>query len=573
MKTKNTPNSPAMERSIAHQFVAPTNKPTRAFAGRAAMIAAAGLFFTSGANAATLGWVASPADNNLANSANWTPSQAPANLDSFNFGASSITTLNNNTTASNRYSFTFLAGAPAYTIGGNAIRMETTTAGPRGIINNSSNLQTINFNSVFGWFTTTAGGGDILFTGNQTASAGTFSIEGTGVTTLAGDNTATTAQIGLNADTTLRVSTAQNLNSGAIRFLQNGATLELRNDSSTDFSTNANSSIAINANNATVHVNQAVGGTGVNGTMTLGNLVSGGSHLNRTFRVTGDNGYGLTIGSFTTASSVSGRTKEFINDAPGLFTVSGNMNLSTHPATTANSTLRFDGAGDSLVQGNIIVTEPEPTSGNYFLVKQGVGTLTVDGDSDHKLETTVSVGTLIVNGNFTGTGAVTVASNAVLGGEGSLAGATSISGSLRPGNSIGTLTINNNVTWNEGQAWVFELGTSADTLALAGSGSSTQDLLLINGGNFTRGTGTDFVFNFANTGAIGWYRLVDWTGTSNFIVDDFDYTGLTAGRTATFEINGSALYVNVIPEPSTWILTAIGLGILVFRRKLARFKA
>jgi len=97
-----------------------------------------------------------------------------------------------------------------------------------------------------------------------------------------------------------------------------------------------------------------------------------------------------------------------------------------------------------------------------------------------------------------------------LSGAGIISGATTINGSVRPGNSIGTLTVRNDVTWNAGNDWVFELRISASSLTLADT-TGTRDLLNLTGaGNdFLKGTGSGWAFDFANSGAVGWYKIVD----------------------------------------------------------------
>jgi len=221
-------------------------------------------------------------------------------------------------------------------------------------------------------------------------------------------------------------------------------------------------------------------------------------------------------------------------------------------------------------------------SGSRVLTKNGAGGLALTNANTYTGGTIVSEGTLLINnasGSGTGTGAVTVASGAALGGgnaagtEGFISGAVTVNGSLRPGNSIGTLTVTNDVTWNAGNAFVFELGTAAATQALANTGSSTQDMLNLTGaGNdFLKGTGTTFTFDFANTGALGFYKLVDWTSVaaSGFANTDFAATNLNSGLTGTFIVDNTtaAIYLNVIPEPSTYALLASGLVALAFLRR------
>ena len=192
------------------------------------------------------------------------------------------------------------------------------------------------------------------------------------------------------------------------------------------------------------------------------------------------------------------------------------------------------------------------------------GTTSLTAASTYTAGTRVYAGTLLVNnasGSATGTGAVQVDAGARLGGSGIVSGATTVDGILSPGNSIGTLTINSNVTWNFNNAWVWELGTAGVDKANFG----TSDMLTI-AGNFVEGTGTNFTFDFANTGGVGWYRLANWTGTSGFDGTEFVATNLGSGLSGAFVKDPNALYLNVIPEPSTWGLVLLSLaGLLVFR--------
>jgi hypothetical protein len=153
----------------------------------------------------------------------------------------------------------------------------------------------------------------------------------------------------------------------------------------------------------------------------------------------------------------------------------------------------------------------------------------------------VRAGTLLVNntGNTTASAAaVNIFSGATLAGAGRITGATTISGILAPGNSIGTLTVANDVIWNGGASpfsstnWKFELGTA-----------NTADLLNITGvsGNFTKGTGSVFRFDFQGSTATGTFKLVDWVGTTAFTIADFSYTNLGPGLKGSFQFNGSQL--------------------------------
>ena len=208
-------------------------------------------------------------------------------------------------------------------------------------------------------------------------------------------------------------------------------------------------------------------------------------------------------------------------------------------------------------------------AGAGSLNKTGTGTLALSGNNTYTGSTTVTAGSLIINGDQSGAnGFLNVAANATLGGSGTIGGATTINGIIAPGNSIGTLSVANDVTWNAGNNWVFELGAAGPSILSPG----TSDLLAITGGNdFRKGTGSTFTFDFAGTGGFGWYKLVDWAGGStDFDALDFSGLNLAGDFTSDFTIQNNALYVNVVPEPSTYalfVLSAAAMGIYMRRRR------
>jgi len=77
--------------------------------------------------------------------------------------------------------------------------------------------------------------------------------------------------------------------------------------------------------------------------------------------------------------------------------------------------------------------------------------------------TTVSAGTLLVNGSIGG-GAVTVA-NGILGGNGSIGGAVTVQpgGTLAPGNGIGILVLSNAVMLQPGSTTMMEISKTGQT--------------------------------------------------------------------------------------------------------------
>jgi len=185
-------------------------------------------------------------------------------------------------------------------------------------------------------------------------------------------------------------------------------------------------------------------------------------------------------------------------------------------------------------------------AGSGGLIKTGPGTLELSNENPYLGLTDVSEGRLLVSGTIAG--GVTVAPGAVLGGSGTIAGKTVINGSLRPGDGIGTLTIQSDVTWNEGKPWMFELAPAAPSMEAARAKSDPQDQLnLTGGGSFVKGAGKQWVFDFGGTGAPGWYQIVRWTGKTTFAASDFAATNLSAGLSGAFTLDEatSTLYLKV----------------------------
>jgi autotransporter-associated beta strand protein len=259
----------------------------------------------------------------------------------------------------------------------------------------------------------------------------------------------------------------------------------------------------------------------------------------------------------------------------GDLTFTGNTNTNTvtiaAPTGTGlqgvialNGTRTFDiGNGSAAVDLTVNTPLINGTS-TGGLTKTGSGTLALTGINTYTGPTNVNNGMLVIIGNSsTATGNVTVAAGASLGGGGTLGGATTFNGILAPGNSIGTLTVNNDVTWNGATTagsttdWQFELGLSnaADLLDITGTGS-----------DFLKGSGAIFRFDFLGGTETGTYKLVDWTSTTNFVFTDFSYTNLGGGNTGTFSITGSQLNFTVVPEPNVAALIG-GFGAIILLRR------
>jgi autotransporter-associated beta strand protein len=277
----------------------------------------------------------------------------------------------------------------------------------------------------------------------------------------------------------------------------------------------------------------------------------------------------LSLGHATdTLSSSSAVT---VDGATAILAIGGNSD--TVGAVSLKNGGSITGSGGTLTGASYAVESGSVSAklggAAVTLTKTTGGTVTLTGVNTYTGATAVNQGKLVINGNISTSVLTTVATGATLGGTGTV-GVLTVNGILAPGNSIGTMTATGDVTWNDNDAWGFELGTSASTLSLANSGLSTQDLLNITGGgsDFLKGSGSSFTFDFANGGAVGYYKLVDWAGTTTFVGGDFVATNLLSGLTGTFIVDSgtSALYLNVVPEPNVAALIG-GFGILGLLRR------
>jgi fibronectin-binding autotransporter adhesin len=293
---------------------------------------------------------------------------------------------------------------------------------------------------------------------------------------------------------------------------------------------------------------------------------------------------GITIGSTTSfafgTAGIAGNSTIGATYTTGTSTIEGQVGLTGGGGAVRNNIFDVAGEGTLIMSGLLTGGNTASTS----VSKTGTGTLSLTRSAGNSISGSafnVSAGTLLVNntaGSATGsTVPVNVAVGATLGGAGRIAGATTISGILAPGNSIGTLTVANDVTWNGGSLlggattdWKFELGAgnAADLLQITGAESE-----------FIKGTGTIFRFDFLGSTDTGTFKLVDWDSIAsvgggelgtNFAATDFTYTNLGGGNSGTFQFNGSQLEFQAVPEPSSLVMLIGGGVCLILVRRFGR---
>ena len=139
------------------------------------------------------------------------------------------------------------------------------------------------------------------------------------------------------------------------------------------------------------------------------------------------------------------------------------------------------GGGSSTFAGSITNTDNNPSFvGN--VVKEGAGTIILSGANTYTGPTAVNAGKLLIHGTQTAaTGAITVAANATLGGNGSVGGAVTVqaNGTLAPGASVGTFTVPSAAI--SGTLAIELDGSSADRLNATGNLNITNATLALTG--------------------------------------------------------------------------------------------
>ena len=191
-------------------------------------------------------------------------------------------------------------------------------------------------------------------------------------------------------------------------------------------------------------------------------------------------------GTGQTSVSVEAGTTYFLadNDYTGMTTINGGTlslgNGGTSGSIVGPALINTDGTLQFYRADNISYTGT--LSGTGALVKAGAGALNYTGDgTTFTGTTTVAAGKLSVNGTLGG--AVDVLSGGTLGGNGTMGPVTLGSGAtVAPGNSIGTLHVNGDITFSPGSVYQVEL-----------AGNGTSDLIVATGQAVLNGAGVQLI--------------------------------------------------------------------------------
>ncbi|CAN5688694.1 hypothetical protein BH09VER1_BH09VER1_03840 [soil metagenome] len=306
------------------------------------------------------------------------------------------------------------------------------------------------------------------------------------------------------------------------------------------------------------------------GALTISNNTGLGSSSNAvTLGSTGNSTTLVTAGSVTNLS----------NNITVVATSGTNLLGST---STANSNSTF--SGTITMNGDLSVMSVKPAgsdlrftgqlTGVGALTKTGAGTVLLSNTNTYTGGTSVTAGTLVING-FNNGSAVTVSNaGSVLGGTGTIApgashaltvdaGAIVSSGTV---GGIGTLTVSLNstgdsATFSSGAKFAFDLaapGTN-DKVAFASLTASVADVTFNNN-----------VVDFTDLGglAAGSYTLFTFDQIGAYTGTLAIGTGLGAYVGSNFSYNTNSIVLNVVPEPSAAAMMGLGFtGALYLLRR------
>lgn len=177
-------------------------------------------------------------------------------------------------------------------------------------------------------------------------------------------------------------------------------------------------------------------------------------------------------------------------------TFTGPMTLNGNDATgtQTNRTIQVSNTNTVSTLAGII-------SGTGFgLIKTGDGILDLTAANTYTGPTAISNGTLRVNGSLNAASAVTVVTNATLGGAGTVSGPVTVlvGGNLSPGNSIGILTVGGNLSLAGNlRIEVNRTGSSSDRINVTGTriNSGTGSVTVTNLGAALQAGDTFTLFN------------------------------------------------------------------------------
>ncbi|WP_274533620.1 autotransporter domain-containing protein [Bosea sp. BIWAKO-01] len=309
-----------------------------------------------------------------------------------------------------------------------------------------------------------SGSGGLIKTGN-----GDFTLGG--ATNYTGATLVSTGTLRAGATGAFSAGSAFSVSTGALLDLA-GFSQSIASLAGAGSVTTGAATLATGANNASTTFSGTIGGAGGltktgTGTFTLSGsntytgtttilagtlMVTGGAAISDAGRVRIASGATFDIAQSETIGALVG-------DVGSVVAIAAGQTLTTSDNTGGTFAGRFSGSGD--------------------IRQDFAGTTTVSGTSDFTGATFVARGTLVVNGSIASSSSLTVAVGATLGGSGQVPGTTTY-GTLAPGNSPGTITVNGNLTLGAGSTYIAEVqGAISDRVTVTGTAALAGALRIV----------------------------------------------------------------------------------------------
>ncbi|MBN1576647.1 MAG: autotransporter-associated beta strand repeat-containing protein, partial [Chitinispirillaceae bacterium] len=211
----------------------------------------------------------------------------------------------------------------------------------------------------------------------------------------------------------------------------------------------------------------------------------------------------------------------------------------TYPVAFSGTAARTLTLSGSNTGSNTLAASIGNGTGATALVKNGTGTWILSADHSYTGATTISAGKLLITGSIAAS-ATTVASEATLGGTGSLDGAVAANGILSPGtDETGILTINNDLIFT---------GSGSYECAIEGTAAGTGfDQLVVNG-TVTLGNAA-LALNLKYTPSLGQsYTIIDNDGSDAL---SGTFNGLSEGKRIVLSFGGTSYYCTISYQGGT----------------------
>lgn len=512
------------------------------YSGKKSLVAVCGLVLMGSALSLTAQsiWDGGGGDGKWSTAANWQGDAVPASASTtvIQFAGASQAVVDVDSAIAAK-SIAFNSGASAFTVGGSALTLTGVSTGVANVVNNSASLQTINSALA-------------ITTGGISAYAGNMQINGT--VTMSGSGFRMMAGVGKTL--TVSGAIAGTISGDSVSVDATGGTVVLSNATSswTGGLNVWNGSLILNGNTVNTWATPSVIGkngainVGVSGGTGNAAVLAGGAYtIGNSFRINSNaNAVAYTLGGSTADNS----------------TFSGLVRLgSASGAAKGVSVTAADGGRVNFTAG--ILRESTATGAGDIVTKTGNGVVALSGTSSYSGVTTVSAGTLLVNGTLSAaltTGTVSVGAGATLGGNGYVVRSISVADNAKfsvgdmdlLGNSlVGTFTVGDvsnaaSLLFSSSSILNYDLGSIANADKVIVYGDVTLDGVL----NLTALSGFD----------VGTYTLLTYTGSLNNL-------GLTMGTTPggysysidTLTMPGEVRLTVAVPEPGSMALVTAAI--------------